>query len=103
MPKASPKNQPAKRILAYRRRMERSGLNRVEVTVPASDVAHVKALAHALREGGAQADQLRAQLQDQHLPQTGATFLARLRRGAQDGFEIETPQRAREELRETGL
>ena len=45
----------------YRERQLRSGMRRVEVTVPAKDVALIRRLAGELRSGGEAADRLRAE------------------------------------------
>ena len=48
------------RVARFRRKAVAGGTQRVEVSVPADDVMLVKAMAGALREGGAPAERLRA-------------------------------------------
>lgn len=97
---------PAKRLALYRKRAERAGIVRAEVSVPAKDIMHIRTLARALREGGALADQLRAQSAQIEKPQiarTGAELVTFLRQGAIGGFVIDLPERVVDEPRETGF
>jgi hypothetical protein len=94
---------PARRLALYRKRAERAGIVRAEVSVPAKDIAHIRTIARALREGGALADKIRAQIEKSPIAQTGAELVAFLRRGAKDGFALDLPERAMDEPRETGF
>jgi len=97
---------PARRLALYRKRAERAGIVRAEVNVPAKDIAHIRTIARALREGGALADRIRAQsaqIEKPPIAQTGAELVAFLRRGAKDGFAIDLPERVIDEPRETGF
>ena len=97
---------PAKRLALYRKRAERAGIVRAEVSVPAKDITHIRTLARALREGGALADQLRAQsaqIEKPQIAQTGAELVAFLRQGAKDGFVLDLPVRVTDEPREIGF
>jgi len=107
MPATSKKNlPPAKRLAIYRKRAERAGMVRAEVSVPAKDLAHIRTLARALREGGALADKIRAQsaqIKKPQIAQTGAELVSFLRQGAKDGFVIDLPVRVSDEPRDTGF
>ena len=107
MSTATKKNlQPAKRLALYRKRAERAGIVRAEVSVPAKDITHIRAIARALRDGGAFADKIRAQsaqIEKPQIAQTGAELVAFLRQGAKDGFAIDLPARVVEDPRETGF
>jgi hypothetical protein len=94
---------PARRLALYRKRAERAGIVRAEVSVPAKDIAHIRTIARALREGGALADKIRAQIEKPPIAQTGAELVAFLRRGAKDGFALDPPERVIDEPRETGF
>lgn len=69
----SKKLPPSKRIALYRKRAARAGISRVEVTVPARDVAHIRAFARVLREGGALANRLRVQGEQIEKPSVART------------------------------
>jgi hypothetical protein len=106
MSNTSKKLPPSKRIALYRKRAERSGISRVEVAVPARDVAHIRAFARVLREGGALADRLRvqgSQIEKPSIAKTGEELVALLRQGAREGFPIDLPSRVAEDLRDTGF
>jgi hypothetical protein len=105
---ASPNKKlpPAKRLALYRKRAERAGIVRAEVSVPAKDITHIRTLARALREGGTLADKIRAQSSQIEKPQiakTGIELVAFLRQGAKDGFAIDLPTRVTDDPRETGF
>lgn len=106
VPNTSKKQPPSKRVALYRKRAARAGLNRIEVTVPAHDIAHIRAIARLLREGGEKADRLRAQtgqFEETRIAKTGRDLVAILRDGAQGGFALDLPKRVAEDLRETGF
>ena len=106
MAKSSKKITPSKRTALYRRRAERSGISRVEVAVPESDVTHIRTFARVLREGGTVADRLRlqgSQIEKPAIARTGKELVALLRRGAHEGFPIELPSRTYDEPRDTGI
>ena len=97
---------PSERLALYRKRVERSGISRVEVAVPAHDVAHIRTFARVLREGGAMADRLRvqgSQIDKPSIARTGAELVALLQQGAREGFSIDLPSRGVEEPRDTGF
>lgn len=54
------KGAAGSRTARYRDRQARSGLRRVEIAVPAEDVALIRRLASELRAGGETAERLRA-------------------------------------------
>jgi hypothetical protein len=104
MPASANKKLPtARRLALYRKRAERAGIVRAEVSVPAKDIAHIRIIARALREGGALADKILAQIEKPPIAQTGAELVAILRRGAQAGFAVDLPERVMDESRETGF
>lgn len=107
MPATSKQNlPPSKRLAIYRKRAERAGIVRAEVSVPAKDITHIRTLARALREGGAMADKIRAQSAQIEKPQiakTGAELVAFLRQGAREGFVVDLLARVVDEPRETGF
>jgi hypothetical protein len=107
MPASANKNlPPARRLALYRKRAERAGMVRAEVSVPAKDITHIRTIARALREGGVWADKIRAQsaqIEKPRIAQTGAELVDFLRRGAKDGFALDLPERLIDERRETGF
>lgn len=62
MAKRHPRKTGKRRLLEHRRRVMAAGARRVEVTVPADDVAAIRDLAAALRAGGNRAKSARAAL-----------------------------------------
>lgn len=106
MPDARKKLPPSKRIALYRKRAERSGISRVEVSVPARDVAHIRAFARVLREDGEQAERLRmqgARLEGRGIARTGEELVAQLCGDAQERFVLDLPARHSEDPRKTGF
>ena len=94
---------PAKRLALYRKRATRSGLRRVEVAVPSTDVTIIRDFAKAFREGGLAAERLRRQAETigkSKIAKTGEEFYALLRAGVGDGVDLELPPRLYEEPRE---
>jgi hypothetical protein len=106
MPKANKKTTPAKRLALYRKSAQKAGISRVEVSVPAPDVAHIRTFARLLRQGGGLADRLRAQsaqLENPRVAKTGRELVSFLREGAKGGFDVDLPVRRHDEPRETGF
>lgn len=97
---------PAKRLAFYRQRAEKSGMRRVEVAVPAPDVAIIRDFARAFREGGMTAERLRHQaelINNPPIARNSAELYAMLRGGIGDGVELQLPPRLPEEPRQTGF
>jgi phage tail tape-measure protein len=82
----------AERVTRHRRRLARSGIRRIEVTIPAQDAALVRELAAALRSGGEEGRKIRARLQfaaGQTQAKTGKELVAFFRASPLVGLEIE--------------
>ena len=74
--------KPAQRVARHRKARSRSGLRRLEITVPERDVATLRAIADRLRNGGETANQVRQRLEPlgQSAPQlTGWALVEALR------------------------
>lgn len=75
MPSAqNSKPSGTRRVAAYRDKMQRKGLLRLEVTVPRHDAVFIRRAAEALRRGGDKAQKLREQMSDAPI-KTGADLL----------------------------
>jgi hypothetical protein len=59
---AGSRSPNAERVVRHRRRAKTTGAKRLEITLPAEDVPLVRALAAALRAGGARAEEARQSL-----------------------------------------
>jgi hypothetical protein len=97
---------PAKRLAIYRQRAEKSGMRRVEVAVPAPDVAIIRNFARAFREGGSIAERLRRQgeiIDHPPIARTGKELVSILRSGIDSGVDLDLPKRVREEPRDSGF
>jgi hypothetical protein len=106
MPVSKKKLPPAKRLAFYRQRSRKSGMRRVEVAVPSTDVATIRNFARAFREGGATAERLRRQeklIENPPIARTGAELVSILRAGAGEGFDLELPPRLYEKPRDSGF
>jgi hypothetical protein len=103
---AKKKLPPAKRLAIYRQRAEKSGMRRVEVAVPATDVSIIRNFARVFREGGSTADHLRRQgklIGHSLIAKTGAELVAVLRRNIDEGIDLNLPPRGYEEPRDVGV
>jgi len=97
---------PAKRLAFYRQRAEKSGMRRVEVAVPATDVSIIRNFARAFREGGSVAERLRRQgelIDHPPIARNSAELYDLLRSGIGAGVDLELPPRTYEEPRDTGF
>ena len=82
MKPTSLKTQEASRVSRHRKRVATSGAQRVEITVPSRDAPLVKAIAGALRSGGAESELIRRTLEPvltTPRARTGAELVAFLR------------------------
>jgi len=106
MTTSTKKPSPAKRLALYRQRAEKIGMRRVEVAVPAPDVAIIRNFARAFREGGVGAERLRRQgelIDHPPLARNSAELYEMLRAGIGEGVDLELPIRRFEEPRHTGF
>ncbi len=91
MGKASTKDRTGARVARHRVKAAANGSRRLEVTVPAQDAPLVKAVAGALRSGGAEAKRVRKALKPLVSPEqarTGAELVAFLRASPVAGAEL---------------
>jgi|ERR1043166_1514532 hypothetical protein len=65
----------SRRVAAYRDKVQRQGLLRLEVTVPRHDAVFIRRAAETLRHGGDKAQRLREQMSEAPI-RTGADLLA---------------------------
>lgn len=92
----APQNQgptrAAGRVTRHRRKLARSGVKRIEVTIPAQDTTLVRDLAAALRSGGEEARKIRARLRSvagRKQAKTGKELVAFFRASPLVGLDLE--------------
>jgi hypothetical protein len=89
-----------KAVSRYRKRQERKGISRVEISVPDSDKELLKQTAANLRAGGKIAEQTRAALRSVLNPYEGMSLKELLESAPLEGLELE---RSKETARDIDL
>lgn len=85
-------SRAAGRVAGHRQRLARSGIRRVEVTIPAQDTTLVRELAATLRRGGEEARKIRARLRSvaaRKQANTGQELVAFFRASPLVGLDVE--------------